>query len=64
MNETTAKKRGPKPQVPGEPYKRQIVMIDSLTRRMLSVLGEGNLSAGVRKAARVAYDRYQANQVK
>ena len=52
-------KPGPKPQIGGEPMKRTEVTIDDKTRRLLLVLGGGNLSLGVRKAADVAYDRYQ-----
>lgn len=33
--------------------------VDSLTRRMLKVLGEGNESRGLRSAARTAYRIYQ-----
>lgn len=53
------KKRGRKPLNPGEPMARQIVTLDALSLRKLKVIGEGNLSLGVRRAADVAYDRYQ-----
>lgn len=53
------KKRGPKP-ILGETLKRTQITIDTLTRRKLMVLGGGNnLSAGIRKAADMAYERYQ-----
>lgn len=38
---------------------RQIVTLDSLTLRMLRVVGDGNVSLGVRRSAAIAYDRYQ-----
>ena len=52
-------KRGPKPIHPGEPMRKQAVALDEMTLRKLRVLGKGNISAGVREAARVAYERYQ-----
>lgn len=52
-------KRGPKSIHPGEPMKKQAVAVDSMTLRKLKVLGDGNISAGVRKAADVAYNAYQ-----
>lgn len=39
---------------------RRTITVDELTWRKLLVLGDGNASKGVREAARVAYDRYQA----
>lgn len=39
--------------------KKQAVAVDSMTLRKLKVLGNGNISAGVRKAAEVAYKAYQ-----
>lgn len=56
MNE---KKRGRKAIHPGQPMERKVVTLDELTMRKLRVLGEGNISAGVRKAAEVAFMRYQ-----
>lgn len=38
---------------------RHVVSLDSLSLRKLKVLGDGNLSMGVRKAADDAYDKYQ-----
>jgi len=57
------KKRGPKP-ILGETLKRTQITIDTLTRRKLMVLGEGNLSAGIRAAADKAYDRWQSEPEK
>lgn len=53
-------KRGPKvdPTIDNE-LNRHTVMLDTLSVRRLRVLGKGNLSDGIRRAARVAYDRYQ-----
>jgi|GEM_PF-2799364 len=44
------------------PVERRTVTVDELTWRRLLVLGKGNASMGVREAARVAYDRYQAQK--
>ena len=41
---------------------RRTITVDDLTWRRLLVLGEGNASKGVRAAAKVAYDRYQAGK--
>lgn len=53
------KKRGRKSLIVGETMKRTVVSLDETTLRKLRVLGENNLSRGVRLAAEVAYDRYQ-----
>lgn len=50
---------GRKTEVPGEVMERRTVMLDDTTRRKLIVLGDGNLSRGIRRAAGVAYERYQ-----
>jgi hypothetical protein len=42
-----------------DPVSRTQVMLDERSKRLLLVIGDGNLSKGVRVAARVAYDRYQ-----
>lgn len=54
------KKPGRKPDNPGEPYLRLIFTVDEMTLRKLKVLGGGNRSKGLREAARIAYERYQA----
>mgnify|MGYP006958859937 CR=1 FL=1 len=54
----STRRPGPKTEV-GGPFKPRTVLIDELAERMLLVLGEQNLSKGVRVAARMAYDRYQ-----
>jgi len=59
MEKKPPRKRGPKPLINGETLKRKQVTIDEMTERMLKVLGKGNLSAGVRAAASVAYADYQ-----
>lgn len=35
------------------------VSLDERTMELLKVVGDGNLSRGIRLAARVAYERYQ-----
>jgi urease accessory protein UreE len=52
------RKPGPKTETT-DPLARVTLTLDELTRRRLRVLGDGNESAGVRVAARVAYERYQ-----
>lgn len=42
-----------------EPLTKVAVTVHALALRQLRVLGDGNLSLGVRRAAEVAYDRYQ-----
>lgn len=51
-------RRGPKTEV-ADPVTRTNVMLDERTIRLLGVLGGGNISRGVREAARVAYAVYQ-----
>jgi hypothetical protein len=55
-----AKKRGPKP-LHGDTMVKKVVTLDEMTLRKLRVLGEGNVSAGVRKAADVAFKKYQSS---
>jgi hypothetical protein len=47
-----------------DPHLREVAAVtlslDPLTRRKAKVLGNGNESAGVREAVRVAYNRWQA----
>jgi len=52
-------KPGRKTELVGEPMRRTEISVDEMTLRLLRVLGDGNVSKGVREAARVAYDRYQ-----
>jgi hypothetical protein len=53
------KKRGRKPLVPGTTQSRHTVTIDEMTARQLMVLGDKNLSRGIRVAAAVAWAKYQ-----
>jgi hypothetical protein len=53
------RKRGPKVGDQTEMMTEVRLTIGESTIRMLRVLGNGNLSEGARRAARVAYDRYQ-----
>lgn len=46
------------PGIDGE-LTRRTLTLDEMTWRRLLVVGKGNASMGVRKAARIAYDRYQ-----
>ena len=50
---------GRKTEVSGERMKRFNVSLDERTLRLLKVLGENNLSRGVRVAADMAYDAWQ-----
>lgn len=50
---------GKKTELGGQPTRRVQVTLDERTLEFLNVLGEGNVSKGIRLAARVAYDRYQ-----
>ena len=50
---------GRKTELNGEPVERHQVMLDEMTVRKLRVLGEGNVSKGVRQATLVAYEQYQ-----
>lgn len=54
--------RGRKPFFPGEPMRRHPITVDEMTLRKLKVLGEGNVSAGVRVAAEIAYRTYQRDE--
>jgi hypothetical protein len=55
---------GPKTNTPaGETLVKKNFTLDEMTLRKLAVLGNGNLSAGVREAARVAYDLYQKGKL-
>lgn len=56
-----AKKRGRKPIIVGEVMKRTVVSLDEMTIRKLKVLGENNISRGVRRATDTAYERFQKN---
>ena len=53
---------GRKSAVPGETMKRVCVTLDERTLRLLDVLGEGNISQGVRVAADLGYDAWQAKR--
>lgn len=59
------KRGGPRPrsgrktELGGQPTRRVQLTLDERTLEFLAVLGDGNVSKGVRVAARVAYDRYQ-----
>lgn len=62
MDETTTpkgRKRGPKTELPGERMHNRQMTIDDKTERLLKVVGGGNLSRGVREAARFTYEAYQ-----
>jgi hypothetical protein len=50
---------GRKTELTGQPVGRKALTLDDRTVRLLAVLGDGNLSKGVRVAADVAYSRYQ-----
>lgn len=50
---------GRKTEKVGAPTRGVSVSLDELTVRMLKVVGDGNLSRGIRIAAEIAYQRYQ-----
>lgn len=50
---------GRKTEKVGAPTRAVSVSLDELTVRMLKVVGDGNLSRGIRIAAEIAYQRYQ-----
>lgn len=47
-------------ELPGETAEKHTVTLDAMTVRKAKVLGDGNLSLGLRKGIGVAYARYQA----
>jgi hypothetical protein len=48
----------------GVVVKKHTVTYDDQTGRLLAVLGGGNVSRGIRVAARFAYDGYQSGRLK
>jgi hypothetical protein len=56
---TARRKPGPKTEAVDGPIERRTITVDDLTWRRLLVVGKGNASMGVRKAAGIAYERYQ-----
>lgn len=50
---------GRKTEVTGERMLRRSVTLDERTIRLLNVLGDGNLSRGIRAAADTAYEAWQ-----
>lgn len=53
-------KRGRKIERGIDEVRRREVTLDELSVTMLKVVGKGNLSRGIRHAARVAFAQYQA----
>lgn len=53
-------KRGPKLERPDLTVAPVTLNLDEMTKRMLAVLGKGNMSAGARLAARAEFKRYQS----
>lgn len=51
-------KPGPKTECDGK-TERLTVTVDARTREFLLIAGHGNVSRGVRIAARLAYEKYQ-----
>lgn len=51
---------GRKTEVQDQKTERVNVTLDPLTVRKLRVVGEGNLSRGIRKSAELAYEKYQS----
>ena len=50
---------GRKTEMVGQKTKAVTVTLDDITVRKLKVVGDGNLSRGIRHAAEVAFDKYQ-----
>lgn len=50
------------PKIPLGPCKPRTYSLDDLTVTMLKVLGDGNVSVGIRAAARFTFDCYQRNR--
>lgn len=50
---------GKKTELDGQPTRRVQVSLDAHTLELLAVLGDGNVSKGVRVAARVAYEKHR-----
>lgn len=60
MTNKPRRRPGPKVEPDAEAIDTRLtVKVDAMTKDMLKAVGGGNLARGVRKAARVAYDRYQ-----
>lgn len=55
-------KRGPKTGFV-EPMVKSNLTLDVMTLRKLRAIGDGNVSAGVRLAARVAYELFQKGKL-
>lgn len=56
----SARRPGPKLEPGIEEVRPRDVLLDDASVDMLKVVGQGNLSRGIRRAARVAYKAYQA----
>lgn len=50
---------GRKTEDPTEKVEKMTITIYPMTRRKLAVLGDGNVSKGIRKAADLAFAKYQ-----
>lgn len=57
------KNAGRKPENPGEAMTHKTITLDSMSLRKLLVLGDGEVSRGVRVAAEIAFDRYQRTDI-
>ena len=53
--------RKTEPDVDG-PVRKHTVTLDEMTERKLKVLGDGNMSRGIRRSAKHTYDAYQAGR--
>lgn len=50
---------GRKIELQGEKVTKHTVTLDPMTRRKLKVIGDGNMSRGIRISAGIAFDDYQ-----
>ncbi len=55
---------GRKTEKVGSPTRAVSVSLDEMTVRKLKVVGDGNLSRGIRVAADLAFERYQRDDQK
>lgn len=54
---------GRKTELNGQRVTKRSMSIDEMTARKLAVLGDGNLSKGIRRAAEYAFSQYQSGRL-
>lgn len=59
------RKRGPKTELPPcQEVARFNVMLDEMSARKLRVMGEGNLSAGIRLAVKLSFEKFNDQRLR